>query len=156
MRKFYEKNELWFAIAWIVLYCAVSIPIRGSLGDESPAMLAGLALIAAGLLAFLKTAHLEAEYGRIDMEERDYRFDQETKERISHIMLEEKKLPELPFAVEKVSYLDGSKVYFSNGGWVIARFSGTEPLLRIFCEMPKPKDAVNICEIYERFLGLSR
>ena len=54
MRKFYEKNELWFAIAWIVLYCAVSIPIRGSLGDESPAMLAGLALIAAGLLAFLK------------------------------------------------------------------------------------------------------
>ena len=65
MRKFYEKNELWFAIAWIVLYCAVSIPIRGSLGDESPAMLAGLALIAAGLLAFLKTAHLEAEYGLV-------------------------------------------------------------------------------------------
>ncbi len=34
-----------------------------------------------------------------------------------------------------MSYSDGAKVYFKNGGWVIARFSGTEPLLRIFCEM---------------------
>lgn len=101
-------------------------------------------------------AEIEEEYGLIDMEERDYRFDQEKKQEIFHVLLEEKKLPELPFEIDRVSYLDGSKVYFSNGGWVIARFSGTEPLLRIFCEMPKPKDAVNICEIYERFLGLSR
>ena len=101
-------------------------------------------------------AEIEEEYGLIDMEERDYRFDQEKKQEILHVLLEEKKLPELPFEIDRVSYLDGSKVYFSNGGWVIARFSGTEPLLRIFCEMPKPKDAVNICEIYERFLGLSR
>ena len=99
---------------------------------------------------------LEAEYGRIDMEERDYRFDQETKERISHILLEEKKLPELPFEVKKVSYLDGSKVYFKNGGWVIARFSGTEPLLRIFCEMQNPRDAADICKVYEDFLGVKR
>ena len=100
--------------------------------------------------------NLEAEFGRIDMEERDYRFDQETKERISDILLAQRKLPELPFEVEKVSYLDGSKVYFKNGGWVIARFSGTEPLLRIFCEMPDPRDAADICRIYEGFLGVGR
>lgn len=63
MKKFYEKNELWFAIAWIVVYCGVSVPIRGAYGDESAAMLAGLAVIAAGLLAFVKTAHLEEKYG---------------------------------------------------------------------------------------------
>lgn len=100
-------------------------------------------------------ADIEAEYGLIDMEERDYRFNQEKKEEILKILMEEKRLPELPFEMEKVSYLDGSKVYFKNGGWVIARFSGTEPLLRIFCEMPNPKDAANVCGIYERFLGLN-
>lgn len=76
MKKFYEKNELWFAIAWIVVYCAVSVPIRGSFGDESAAMLAGLAVIAAGLLAFVKTAHLEEEYGLVKWRghARDYLF----------------------------------------------------------------------------------
>ena len=66
----------------------------------------------------------------------------------------EKLLPDLPEEMERVSYLDGSKVYFKNGGWVIARFSGTEPLLRIFCEMPDRTMAARICEIYEEFLGL--
>lgn len=100
-------------------------------------------------------ADIESKYGLIAMEERDYRFNQERKEEIQKLLLTDKKLPSLPFETEKVSYLDGSKVYFKNGGWVIARFSGTEPLLRIFCEMPSPKDAANICGIYERFLKLN-
>ncbi len=101
-------------------------------------------------------ADIESQYGLIAMEERDYRFNQERKAEIQKMLLTDKKLPSLPFEMEKVSYLDGSKVYFKNGGWVIARFSGTEPLLRIFCEMPSPKDAANICGIYERFLKLNR
>jgi phosphomannomutase len=67
----------------------------------------------------------------------------------------DKNLPEIPFEVDKISYLDGCKIYFKNGGWIITRFSGTEPLLRIFCEMPKASDAVILCEIYEDFLGLN-
>ncbi len=97
---------------------------------------------------------IEAECGRIFMEERDYKFNQEKKDRIKKVLLEDKKLPDLPFEIAKVSYLDGSKVYFVNGGWVTARFSGTEPLLRIFCEMPAAQEAVRVCEIYEEFLGL--
>ena len=89
------------------------------------------------------------------MEERDYKFNQEKKEHIKKILLEDKKMPALPFEVEKVSYLDGCKVYFKNGGWVTARFSGTEPLLRIFCEMQSEGDAVEVCGIYEEFLGLT-
>ena len=68
--------------------------------------------------------------------------------------MEEKRLPELPAEIDHVSYLDGSKVYFKNGGWVIARFSGTEPLIRIFCEMPEEEQAKEICKIYEDFLEL--
>lgn len=50
--------------------------------------------------------------------------------------------------------MDGRKVYFKNGGWVIARFSGTEPLLRIFCEMDTMARAGKVCEILQDFLGL--
>ncbi len=65
MKKFYEKNELGFAIAWIVLYCVAFVPIRGAYGDDSPVMLAGLTLFAAGLLAFIRSARLEKKYGLV-------------------------------------------------------------------------------------------
>ena len=97
---------------------------------------------------------IEAECGQIFMEERDYRFTAEKKEELIGILFSEKRLPDFPYEISHVSYLDGVKVYFSCGGWVIARFSGTEPLLRIFCEMPSLSEAVHICELYEAFLGL--
>lgn len=97
---------------------------------------------------------IEKEYGAIYMEERDYKFAPERKAEIHKIIMEDKLLPQLPFAIEKVSYLDGCKVYFKNGGWIIARFSGTEPLLRIFCEMENSSDAVKLCEIFENYLIL--
>lgn len=97
---------------------------------------------------------IEERYGKIFMEERDYKFNQEKKERIRKILLEEKKLPQIPYEIDHVSYLDGCKVYFANGGWVTARFSGTEPLLRIFCEMPEDEAAKKVCRIFEKFLGL--
>lgn len=97
---------------------------------------------------------LEAQYGVIEMEERDYTFTMEKKNEIVQTLLVDKYLPDLPFEIEKVSYLDGCKVYFTNGGWIVTRFSGTEPLLRIFCEMPDPKDAALLCSIYEEYLNL--
>lgn len=65
MKKLYEKNELWFALVWIIGYCLITIPIRGKLGDESPAMLIALALISAGIFAFVKKYHLEEKYGLV-------------------------------------------------------------------------------------------
>lgn len=99
---------------------------------------------------------IEQEYGRIYMEERSYQFSQERKEELKKILFEDKLLPEFGIAMEKVSYLDGCKVYFQNGGWVIARFSGTEPLLRIFCEMSEEKAAREMCEKFEKLLELDR
>lgn len=97
---------------------------------------------------------IESEYGRVYMEERDYTFSRERKEEIYQTLLVHKCLPNMPFDIDKISYLDGCKVYFKNGGWIIARFSGTEPLLRIFCEMPDPEYAAFLCRIFEEFLGL--
>lgn len=98
---------------------------------------------------------IHAECGEIHMEERDYKFTEEKKQTMHRMLMEQKLLPDLPEEIDHISYLDGSKVYFKNGGWVIARFSGTEPLLRIFCEMPKAEDAAKICAVYEDFLQLN-
>ena len=97
---------------------------------------------------------IQKEYGTIHMEERDYKMTQERKEEIFHMLMEEKLLPKIDVPMRDVSYLDGCKVYFENGGWIIARFSGTEPLLRIFCEMPDEMQAKALCEKFETFLDL--
>ncbi len=65
MKKLYEKNDLWFALSWIIAYCVITIPIRGNYGDESILMLLALAAIAAGILIFVKTSHLEQKYGLV-------------------------------------------------------------------------------------------
>ena len=97
---------------------------------------------------------IEREYGKIYMEERSYHFTAERKEELKRMLFEDKLLPEFGVPIAKVSYLDGCKVYFQNGGWVIARFSGTEPLLRIFCEMDDDRDAEEMCGRFEMMLGL--
>ena len=87
------------------------------------------------------------------MAETDFAFDPERKPEILRVLMEDRLLPEFSENVREVSYRDGCKVYFEDG-WVIARFSGTEPLLRIFCEMPTLQRAELACEEFGRFLGL--
>ena len=78
---------------------------------------------------------LEKKYGVFEMAEDNFRFAPEDKENVVNLLMVEKKLPSFPNkTVQKVSYEDGCKVYFSDGSFVICRFSGTEPLLRIFAE----------------------
>ena len=55
--------------------------------------------------------------------------------------------------MEKVSYLDGCKVYL-DGGWVITRFSGTEPRVRIFAEADTLSRAKALVGIMARAVGL--
>lgn len=128
--------------------------IKGKDGVYAAALLVEMIAVTGKKLSQIY-GDIEKECGSIFMEERDYKFTQEKKDSIFHLLMEEKQLPELSVEIEHVSYLDGSKVYFKNGGWVVARFSGTEPLLRIFCEMPTAAEAAQISEVYESFLGLS-
>ena len=99
-------------------------------------------------------SEIRSEFGTLFMVERDYRFSPERKQAIRKVLLEEKALPQLEAPIEKVSYLDGCKVYFRDGGWLICRFSGTEPLLRIFCEMGTKEEAEAMTRKFEEFLSL--
>ena len=63
MRKLYEKNEVLFAVVWILVYCFVMAPIKGSFGWDSIWMLLALLLIAAGITVFVGKNRLEKKYG---------------------------------------------------------------------------------------------
>lgn len=63
LKKLYDSKENLFAILWIVLYCLITIPIRGQLGDESIWMLVALAIIALVMMLFIRTYRLEEKYG---------------------------------------------------------------------------------------------
>ena len=48
--------------------------------------------------------------------------------------------------------LDGAKFYLLNAGWVLARVSGTEPVLRIYAEAPAPEVAARVVEAVEQIV----
>ncbi|MGL5435232.1 MAG: phosphoglucomutase/phosphomannomutase family protein [Lachnospiraceae bacterium] len=127
--------------------------IHGKDGIYAAALLVEMIAISGKQLSEI-SADITREYGAIYMEERAYRFTNEKRDQIHHQLLEARSLPEFPYPVSHVSYLDGCKVYLGNGGWISARFSGTEPLLRIFCEMKKREATVQMCQAMETFLKL--
>ena len=97
---------------------------------------------------------IRKEVGATSFLETNYKFRASMKPEYIKLLMEDKKVPDMPFETDHVSYMDGCKVYFKDGGWVSARFSGTEPLLRVFCEMKNADDAERVAEIYKKFLNL--
>lgn len=97
---------------------------------------------------------IHRKYGSFVMNEYDCHMSNERKEELKHLLFEQKKVPDFNMEIEKVSYMDGCKVYFKNGGWVICRFSGTEPVLRIFSEMSDAQEAARISRVFRDFLDL--
>lgn len=79
---------------------------------------------------------IDERYGKMVMVEDDLRLDEERVARLKELLFVKKELPAFSEKIKSLCYDDGLKVWFENGGWIIVRFSGTEPLLRIFCEMP--------------------
>ena len=95
------------------------------------------------------------ECGSTYMEERAYTFSEAVKQMLMKRLFSNKELPDLgPYEIDHVSYMDGCKVFLKNGGWVIARFSGTEPLLRIFCEMPTQAESAGMCDRFKDYFAL--
>ena len=92
-------------------------------------------------------------YGEMHSAEYDWAMTGEKKEEIRHLMMTERKLPDFGQPYEKVSYLDGCKVYFADG-WVILRFSGTEPRIRIFAEAPTVHQADELVRKMADFVSL--
>ncbi len=97
---------------------------------------------------------LEREFGKFVMVEDNLRFAPEYKSVINKLVFEDKKLPEFAVNVDHVNYEDGCKVYFEDGSFVICRFSGTEPLLRIFAESNSRSAAAEYISDFREFLKI--
>ncbi len=80
----------------------------------------------------------EAYYNRVDLH-----AEEDKKQKL-------KKLIENPpeklgdFKVSKVITLDGLKLIFEGDGWLLFRASGTEPLIRIYTEMPSREETEQV------------
>ena len=96
---------------------------------------------------------LTDQFGALYMAEYDWAMTEKRKQEIRKILMEDRILPDFGLPVQQVSYLDGCKVYFEDG-WIIARFSGTEPRMRIFAEMPSKERARALVRIMAAFLDL--
>ena len=98
---------------------------------------------------------LERKYGHFEMVEDNITFTLEQKATVKHIIFEEQKLPFFGKPIDLVSYEDGCKVYFADNSYVICRFSGTEPLLRIFAEAGDAATAKGYIQAFRDLLALA-
>jgi phosphomannomutase len=127
--------------------------ISGKDGVFAASLLAELLSITGKSLSEL-LEEIHKQYGYYYMTETDIRLDSAGKGEIVKRLFEDKELPELGYGVEKTSYKDGPKIYFEKGGWIVVRFSGTEPLLRIFAEMDSEEAAIEVSRRMKEFLHL--
>lgn len=57
-----------------------------------------------------------------------------------------------PYPVVSISHLDGTKIVLDNDNWALLRFSGTEPVLRMFVEADTPEKAHELMEWLRGFV----
>ncbi len=98
---------------------------------------------------------LESRFGHFVSEEDNLRFEDESRKAdVERLLMKEKRLPTFAEDIERVGYMDGCKVYFRNGDYVLCRFSGTEPLLRIFAESSTATKAREYISAFRAFLNV--
>lgn len=84
---------------------------------------------------------LYARFGNYVTAEESLSLTTERKAAVYHDLMEQRNLPDFGTTVERVSYMDGCKVYFADGSFAVCRFSGTEPLVRLCAEAKDEKRA---------------
>lgn len=127
--------------------------IPGKDGIFTALLLAEMVAVTGKPLSSLER-ELEEQYGRLCGCEKECVIDAERCRELIEVIFRDKRLPDFALAIKKVSYLDGCKVTFENGGWVAARLSGTEPLARICSEMPTRQEAERVAALLRDHLGL--
>lgn len=132
----------------------ISGRIRGKDGIFAAALIVELISVTQKSLSEL-LGDIHRQYGKPCMEERNYSFSQDKKEELYRILFVEKSLPNYTMPIKRISYEDGMKLYFENDGWIITRFSGTEPVLRIYSEMETAQQAAGVTQQMEEFLHLT-
>lgn len=74
MYKLYQKNELNFALFWIIIYCLLAVPILGDFGETSIVLFIFLVCFALAISYFIKKYKLNKKYGLVQYPKNTKRF----------------------------------------------------------------------------------
>ena len=100
-------------------------------------------------------AEISQKFGTYIMKECNVPFSPALRADLEHTIFTDCALPEFAGSPVRVSYLDGCKVYFADDSFVVCRFSGTEPLLRIFAEGHTQEQAQSYIDAWKSLLKIS-
>ncbi len=132
---------------------AVQGHIQGKDGIYAAALLVEMRAVTGKTISQLYREITE-RYGELYYEETSISMTDRKKQALQEQIFTWKRLPDFREPVEKVDRSDGCKVYFTDGSWVICRFSGTEPVLRMAAEGNHPFQAQRYIDIWQHDLGL--
>lgn len=99
-------------------------------------------------------AELTERYGKHTMEEANLKFAPQDKTAVHNVLMVERRLPDFGRVISDADYTDGCRLNFADGSFLICRFSGTEPLLRIFAEDKTAEGARALIDTMRAFLHL--
>lgn len=97
---------------------------------------------------------IEQRYGKLYYTDAAFTMTPARKAQLMDRLFVRMELPDFGAAPMRVNREDGCKVYFSDGSWVICRFSGTEPLLRFAAEADDADRAKGYIRLWQDELGL--
>lgn len=86
------------------------------------------------------------EFGEFHFERRDLHIPVEAGQRLVASLREDPPAEFAGYKVVGVSTLDGTKLHFEDESWILFRQSGTEPLLRVYCEATSLAKVMTIIE----------
>ncbi len=95
---------------------------------------------------------IENKYGKHLFRENNISLDKTIKVRLEDLIFNKKALPDFDYEIEKTDYSDGLKIYFKNS-WLTCRFSGTEPMIRIFVESTDEYELESIETRFKEFIS---
>ena len=88
------------------------------------------------------------------MEEAAYGYTPERREELQKRIFVEHELPGFDREIDRISWEDGCKVYFADDSWLTIRFSGTEPVIRVFSEAETAEEAQLLSRTVATHYGL--
>ncbi len=127
--------------------------ISGKDGIYAATLLAEMLAVTGKSLSALY-GEITEQYGELFFEEADFRMTESRKAELRKDIYEGTLCPDFGKKIDHVSRGDGCKVYFADGSWVICRFSGTEPLLRMAAEAENAQTARDYIGAWQKLLAL--
>ena len=112
---------------------AVKGHIPGKDGIYAAALLVEMLAVTGKTVAQLYR-EITGKYGMLYYEDAAFTMTPARKQELQTLVFEKLQTPDFGDSVVRINREDGCKICFADGSWVICRFSGTEPLLRMAAE----------------------